>query len=134
MRIRSTTARMSALVALATLVAACAGRQAPQTHGPAVAATILGAGSVITEHTGERVKAPDTAEGSVGEVEAYWTPEFLSPPDKVRARLGTSIGIQVRIDGPEFLDIVPLRTRVTHPPIKDPTPAREPASTSGTVR
>ena len=120
MRIRSTTSRMSGLVALAALVAACAGRQAPQTHGPAVAATILGAGSVITEHTGERVKAPDTAEGSVGEVEAYWTPEFLAPPDQVRARLGTSIGIQVRIDGPEFLDLVPLRTRVTHPPIKDP--------------
>src|SRR5262245_5741493 len=120
MRTRSTVSRMSGLVALAALVAACAGRHAPRTHGPAVVATILGAGSVITAHTGERVKAPDTAEGSVGEVEAYWTPEFLAPPEKVHARLGTSIGIQVRIDGPEFLDIVPLRTRVTHPPIADP--------------
>ena len=118
-RTRSTTSRVSGLVALAALIAACAGH-APKTHGPAVTATILGAGSVITEHTGERVTAPDTAEGSVGEVEAYWTPEFLAPPDQVRARVGTSIGIQVRIEGPEFLAMVPLRTRVTHPPIVDP--------------
>ena len=119
-RIFCTASTMSGFVALAALVAACAGRQAPQTHGPVVTAKILGAGSVITARTGERVTAPDTAEGSVGEVEAYWTPDFLAPPDQVRARVGTSIGMQVRIEGPEFLAIVPLRTRVTHPPITDP--------------
>jgi hypothetical protein len=112
--------RIGSVVALAALVAACAGRQAPKTQVPPVTAKILGAGSVLTQSTGERVPAPDTAEGTVGEVEAYWTPEFLAPPDQVRARLGTSIGIQVLVEGREFLEVVPLRTRVTHPRITDP--------------
>jgi hypothetical protein len=117
---KATPSRTSGLVVLAALVAACAGRQAPPADGPAVTATILGAGSVIAQRTGERVAAPATTAGSVGELSALWTPEFLSAPNHVRARLGTSIGIQVRIEGPEFLTVVPLRTRVTHPPIADP--------------
>jgi uncharacterized protein DUF3859 len=117
---RSTLVTISGVAALAVLVAACAAHHPTPPHAPTVTAQILGAGSVITKRTGERVVALDTAEGSVGEVETNWTPEFLAPPDQVHARLGTSIGIQVRVEGPEFLAIVPLRTRVTHPPIVDP--------------
>lgn len=117
---RFTLVEIGGVVALAVLVAACAAHRRTPAHTPSVTAQILGAGSVLTQHTGERVVAPDTAEGSVGEVETYWTPEFLAPPDQVHARLGTSIGIKVRIEGREFLAIVPLRTRVTHPPIVDP--------------
>ena len=117
---RSTLVRISGLVALAVLAAACVPRHPKPAHAPAVTAQILSAGSLVTETTGERIAAPDTAEGSVGAVGAYWTPTFLAPPDRVHARLGTSIGIHVRVEGREFLDIVPLRTRVTHPPIVDP--------------
>jgi hypothetical protein len=106
------------------LVAACTAHHPAPSRAPAISAKILGAGSVITEHTGERVAAPDTAAGSVGEVGTYWTPAFLAPPDQVRARLGTSIGMEVRVEGAEFLTIVPLRTRVTHPRIVDPKTGR----------
>jgi hypothetical protein len=85
-----------------------------------VTAQIIGAGSVVASHTGATVPAPDTTQGTVSEVDLYWIPDFATPPDEVRARLGMSIGIEVRIEGPEFLAVVPLRTRVTHPPITDP--------------
>jgi hypothetical protein len=117
---RSTLVKVSGVVGLVMLVAACAAHHRTPADAPLVTAKILGAGSVITERIDERVSAPDTAEGSVGAVEADWTPEFLAPPEQVRARLGTSIGIQVRVEGAEFLALVPLRTRVTHPPIADP--------------
>lgn len=110
--------------ALAALAAGCAGRHAATPTAPPVTARILGAGSVITEHEGDRLPAPDTTEGSIGQVAPYWMPEFLTSPDQVRARLGLSIGIEVRIEGPEFLAEVPLRTRVTHPPIVDPSTGR----------
>ncbi|HEV8241858.1 MAG TPA: hypothetical protein VGS57_21015 [Thermoanaerobaculia bacterium] len=90
-----------ACAALAVLVASCAGRHATTATAPAVTAQILGAGSVITEHEGDRLPAPDTGEGSIGQVPTYWTPKFLAPPDQVRARLGLSLGIEVRIERPE---------------------------------
>lgn len=114
----------TACATLALLAAACAGRHAATPTAPPVTAKILGAGSVITEHEGDRLPAPDTTAGSIGQVPTYWTPDFITPPDQVRARLGLSIGIEVRVEGPEFLALVPLRTRVTHPPIVDPSTGR----------
>lgn len=109
---------------LAILATGCAKHRVATPTAPAVTARILGAGSVITEHEDDRLAAPATAEGSIGQVPTYWTPDFISSPDQVRARLGLSIGIEVRVEGPEFLTEVPLRTRVAHPPIVDPDTGR----------
>jgi hypothetical protein len=116
--------RLLALGIVAALLAACAGTTTPSKPATApVTLKIVGAGGVLTQHVGTE-PAPKTLQGSVNEVPTYWTPEFTSPPDAVRAKLGTSMGMEVLVQGPEFLTVVSLRTRVTHPPITDPHSGR----------
>ena len=119
-RLRSLVAALLGLAVPGVLLAGTAPWKAWQSDASLVTATILGAGSVITSRSGGTADAPDTAEGSVGRIDASWTPKFLAPPDQVKARLGLSIGLEVRVEGREFLAVVPLRTRVTHPPIVTP--------------
>ena len=99
-----------------TAVAIPAGTPEPTPGAGGVTAEIVAAGTTTAEATTSQ-SAPDTALGSVdvvpGEV-------HISPASTIVAGVGTSFGIQVLVNGAPERTIVPLRTRVTHPPIANP--------------
>jgi hypothetical protein len=64
------------------------------------------------------VAAPDTSLGHVHS--GRFDPTFVSEGPVVSAKLGTSFGIQVVIEGAPKMAVVALRTRVTHPPLTNP--------------
>jgi hypothetical protein len=86
---------------------------------PPITATIVLAGAVEAAHTGS-VAAPGTSLGVVRVVPADAMPNFLPGGTDINARLGTDMGIEVVIKGPKFGSVVPLSTRVTHPPFQNP--------------
>ncbi len=109
----------ASLLVLGSLLQGCA----PSPRQTPITAEVVGAGEVVVQHEGAQ-QAPATLQGSVSTVSAIWNPTFIAPPDRVQARLGNSIGIEVLVRGAEYLTVLPVRTRVTHPRITDPGSGR----------
>jgi hypothetical protein len=73
---------------------------------PGISAEIVAAGTATAEAVASQ-SAPDTGLGSVDVIPG-------------EAAVGTSFGLRVIVRGRPRLTIVPLRTRVTHPPLSNP--------------
>jgi hypothetical protein len=83
-----------------------------------ISAKILAAGEVAAPTSGV-VEAPGTSLGFVHKIDV--DPVFLAPGrTDVAVCLGTHFGVQLLVEGAPHGQIVPLRTRVTHPPIANP--------------
>jgi hypothetical protein len=116
-----------ALILPLTLVA-CA-TTAPPKQSPAenvgaaptaVTADIVDAGATANETPTGNVSASDTSAGFVHSLSAGYVPRFLPGGTAITARVGTRFGISLIVKGAPEGTIVPLRTRVTHPPISNP--------------
>ena len=82
---------------------------------------VLEAGEARVRVT-RKVGAPETALGTVDEVDRGGT-EIVEGGTSLAARVGSAFGMRVEVDGPGG-SVVPLRTRVTHPPITNPSTSK----------
>ena len=92
--------------------------QTPEPKAAPVSAEIVNCGEiqgVVSEGT---TAAPKTELGYVHAMPPLGTPTFKPGCPNIEAKLKTRFGIQVVAKGPD--SIVPLVTRVTHPPIRNP--------------
>ncbi len=101
--------------AILLLVVASACKSSSQ-GTPTVSAEVVAAGLSRVIPTRSR-PAPKTAKGTVDEVAA---PEILPGGTNIRGKLGTTFGMRVRVRGPAPGTIIPMITRVTHPPTTNP--------------
>ena len=85
-----------------------------------LSAEILSAGATASSSKGTR-SAPETSLGWVHLVPNNSDLHFLPGGTIIAAELGMSFGIKLILHGPPKMTIVPLRTRVTHPPITNST-------------
>jgi hypothetical protein len=83
-------------------------------------AEVVAAGATIATHEGA-VPAPDTSLGSVRVVPPLEVPDFQPGGTVIHARLNTCMGIEVVVKGGDDGSVVALRTRVSHPPILNPS-------------
>ena len=93
--------------------------QQPDASLAPVSATLLQAGATLASHNGS-LAALGTGLGRVHVVPADARPVFISESTTISAKLGTSFGVEVVLQGPSNMTIVPVLTRVTHPPIANP--------------
>ena len=99
----------------ALLLASCA--LAPPA-GPAIEVIACGVAERV-DRTG-KVDAPGTSLGYVHEVDRLRIPAFVQTCPAVEVGVGDRIGLVVRVLGDLRDPTIPVSTRVTHPPIRNP--------------
>ena len=87
---------------------------------PPVSAEIVECGEIEAIKPIDTTKAPDTGLGYVSVMQELERPKFKPGCPKVKAKLGTRFGIEVLVSSPGGQSIVALKTRVTHPAMRNP--------------
>jgi hypothetical protein len=94
-----------------------------------VGTTIVDHGVFDARPLRRRISAPGTTAGSIGDL-GEADPVLLRSTTNIPAKLGTTFGIRVRVDGSprttaagDLADVavIQARMRVTHPPVKNPS-------------
>ncbi len=83
-------------------------------------ATLVACGEIDPTPSVGAQEEEKTVHGYVFVMDAHETPRFKPECEKVTAKIGTQFGIQVQINGAPELQVAPVVTRVTHPPITNP--------------
>lgn len=81
-----------------------------------ITAQILACGRIETTPEMGKKDAPEAAHGFVYVMDPAATPQFTGDCHHLAVWHGAEFGVSVRADGLRHGDIIPLRTRVTHPP------------------
>ena len=92
--------------------------------GPRATAKIVNCGEISAQKQAGTTSAPNTELGYVGIMHELDSPKFKPGCPKINAQPGTRFGVQLLVSAQSGQSIVPLTTRVYHPPIENPETGR----------
>lgn len=92
----------------------------PAGSAPKITAEVLDCGRILPSTTVATTEELQTVSGHVQVMDAYETPQFTGACDRLKVWNGAEFGIWVKAVGRPYGSTIPLKTRVTHPPITNP--------------